>query len=113
MVAGRIDTTGGYDSDERRIFGRVPMQMTVDAWRLDHRLDARRQPRVQVAVKDVSLNGMQGLSDAPVEAGEHISVRFGPRNGMPMWDAYGRVVRCEADRAGYRVAVEFDPLPAA
>jgi hypothetical protein len=32
---------------------------------------------------------------------------------MRGWDAYGRVVRCDASTFGYRVAVEFDTLPAA
>ena len=29
------------------------------------------------------------------------------------WDAYGRIVRCDPSTFGYRVAVEFDALPAA
>jgi hypothetical protein len=32
---------------------------------------------------------------------------------MRGWDAVGRVLRCDPSGLGYRVAVEFDPLPAA
>lgn len=113
MVAGRIDWDGAHRQDERRNFGRVPMGSRVEALRLDHSLDARRRPRMSMNIQDLSLNGMSASSDAPVAEGEHVSVRFGPKSALPMWDAYGRVVRCEKGPDGYRLAVEFDPKPAA
>jgi hypothetical protein len=51
--------------------------------------------------------------DQPLQKGERLSVFFPPQGVNRGWDAYGRVVRCEPSALGYRVAVEFDPLPAA
>jgi hypothetical protein len=42
-----------------------------------------------------------------------VSVFFPPQGASRGWDAYGRVIRCEPSGMGYRIAVEFDPLPAA
>jgi len=87
--------------------------MLVEARRLDHSLSARRQPRLTLDVRDLSVGGMSALSDQPVVQGEHVRVSFPASNGSPWWDAFGRVVRCEPSALGYRLAVEFDPLPAA
>jgi hypothetical protein len=98
---------------ERRLFGRRGVQLQVEARRLDHSVQARRQPRLTLEVRDLSLGGMSGISDYPIEEGEHLSVLFPPRAGLPAWNGFGRVVRCEPSALGFRVAVEFDPLPAA
>ena len=39
-------------------------------------------------------------------AGERVTIFFTPQGPMRGWDAYGRVVRCEASTFGYRVAVD-------
>jgi hypothetical protein len=52
----------------------------------------------------------------PLDRGERISVQFPAAADGPAragWEARGRVLRCEASATGYRVAVEFDPLPTA
>jgi hypothetical protein len=97
---------------ERRIFGRIRMHAQADATRLDNTIVARRQPRLQLNVRDVSVGGLSALADQPVLEGETIAVRFPMRLGAPNW-SYGHVVRCEPSALGYRLAVEFDPLPAA
>ena len=38
---------------------------------------------------------------------------FPPKEQTNGWDAFGRVIRCEPTSLGYRVAVEFDRMPAA
>jgi hypothetical protein len=92
---------------------RSAAQLLADACRLDHSPSARRQPRLRLNVRDVSLGGLSAIADLPVQEGEHVSVRFPPNLSGPMWSAYGHVVRCEPSARGYRVAVEFDPRPAA
>lgn len=99
--------------DNRRIFGRIERHFCVEARRISHSLSALRQPRLMLEVRDLSLGGISALSQQPIEQGEKVTIFFPSRNAQPAWDAYGRVVRCEASATGYRVAVEFDPLPAA
>lgn len=100
-------------SRDLRMFARKEQKMIAEAHRLDHSLIAHRQPRLRLSVRDMSVNGMSALSEQPVETGEHIGLSFPAEGGHRAWGAYGRVVRCEPSALGYRVAVEFDPLPAA
>ncbi len=95
------------------MFARKEQKMIVEGRRLDHSLAAHRQPRLRLAVRDLSVNGMSAICEQPVEKGEHVGVSFPAEGGQRAWGAYGRVVRCEPSAMGYRVAVEFDPLPAA
>jgi hypothetical protein len=98
---------------ERRMFTRKEVRAEVDARRLDHSLAALRRPALKLALHDLSYGGLCALSDTPLTAGERVSV-FVPPNGLSGgWNAYGRVIRCMPSGMGYRVAVEFDPLPAA
>ena len=98
---------------ERRVFPRKALQAEVDGTRLDHTLPALRRPALKLSLRDLSYGGLSALSDAPVMTGERISVYI-PANGLTGgWNAYGRVIRCTPSGMGYRVAVEFDPLPAA
>ena len=98
---------------ERRIFPRKEVQATVEGVRLDHSLAALRRPVLKMALRDVSAGGLCALSDTAIPAGERVTISV-PRNGMfGGWDAYGRVIRCSPSGMGYRVAVEFDRLPAA
>ena len=98
---------------ERRIFGRRRVNVTADARRLDHTVAARREPRVKLMVKDLSLGGLAAVSATKVECGEFVGVTFPPELGQRGWNAFGRVIRCEAGDEGYHVAVEFEALPAA
>src|SRR4051794_16609321 len=100
-------------STDLRMFARAEQKMVAEAHRLDHSLMAHRQPRLRLAVRDLSVNGMSAICEQPVEKGEHVGVSFPAEGGRRGWGAYGRVVRCEPSATGYRLAVEFDPLPAA
>lgn len=98
---------------ERRIFPRKEVHDWIEGRRLDHSLTAMRDRRVSLAMRDLSLGGLSAISSSPLDEGERISVSFPARGLHSSWDAYGRVLRCEQSAMGFRVAVEFDPLPAA
>jgi hypothetical protein len=98
---------------ERRMFPRREIHTCAEGHRLDHSTVARRQPHLSLNLRDVSAGGLSALADTPLLRGEHISVSIpGTYPGMG-WNAMGRVIRCEPSGMGYRVAVEFDSLPAA
>ena len=102
-----------HDQDDRRVFPRKEVHSVADGRRLDNTLDARRFPQLTLHLRDLSLGGLSAISPAPLERGERVTVSF-PRNGaIGGWDTMGRVVRCEPSFMGYRVAMEFDSLPAA
>ena len=103
----------GPKSAERRVFPRREVHVRCEGKRLDYTLDACKQPHLSLSLRDLSVGGLSALSDTPLDAGERVSVFFPPHGPMRGWDAYGRIVRCEASTFGYRVAVEFDTLPAA
>lgn len=100
---------------ERRNFPRKDVRAQVQGRRLDHSLAALRQPVLTMSLRDVSAGGLCALSDTPIPAGERVTVTMPGANGTIFggWDAYGRVIRCSPSGTGYRVAVEFDRLPAA
>ena len=99
---------------ERRIFPRTEVHSAIEGRRMDHTIEARRQPRMMLSLRDVSLGGISAMSDAPLNQGESLAVTFpGGGGAAHAWDATGRVIRCDASSFGYRIAVEFDPLPAA
>jgi hypothetical protein len=101
------------NNSERRMFARKEVQAEVQGNRVDHTISARRQPRVTLALKDLSLGGLSALSPMPLERGERVAVHFPQTGTMGGWNAIGRVMRCVPSALGYRIAVEFDPLPAA
>jgi hypothetical protein len=104
----------GYESaSERRIFERKDVRYRVEGRRLDHTVTARRQPHLSLSLRDLSVGGLSAVTDVPVEPGESLAVFFPPQGIRSGWDAYGRVIRCEPAVMGYRIAVEFDGLPAA
>ena len=112
MNAPSLSITGS--GAERRMFPRKEVSVRVEGRRLDHSVEARQQPQLSFMLRDVSLGGLAGMSAAPIGRGERITVFFPPEGPARGWDAYGRVIRCEPSHAGgYRVAVAFDPLPAA
>ena len=98
---------------ERRVFVRKQIQLRVQGRRMDHTIDALRAPLVSLSTEDVSLGGLAATVDQPMEPGERLSVFFPPQGAKRGWDAYGRVLRCAPSALGWRIAVEFDPLPAA
>ena len=99
---------------ERRMFPRKEVSFRVEGRRLDHAIEARQMPHLSFSLKDISFGGLAAMSTMPVARGERVTVFFPPQGPARGWDAYGRVIRCEPSPAGgYRVAVAFDPLPAA
>ena len=98
---------------ERRIFPRKELQTRVQGKRLDHTIPARREPFLNLSLRDVSMGGLSAISQNSVEAGERVSVFFPPQGIQRGWDAYGRVIRCQPSSFGYQIAVEFDPIPLA
>jgi hypothetical protein len=110
------DSPGAYseqDWAERRMFPRKEVHSQVQGVRMDNTVAARQMPWLSLHLRDLSIGGLSAISPAPLERGERLTVSF-PENGpLPRWDAYGRVLRCEKSPMGYRVAMEFDPLPAA
>jgi hypothetical protein len=98
---------------ERRIFPRKELQARVQGKRLDHTIPARREPHLNLSLRDVSMGGLSAISQTPVASGERVSVFFPPQGIQRGWDAFGRVIRCQPSTFGYRIAVEFDPIPLA
>ena len=98
---------------ERRIFPRTESRAQVDGRRVDHSLTARRFPHLNLALRDISMGGFSALAQQPLERGEHLSVTFPATGNAQSWAAHGRVLRCQPSSVGYRIAVEFDPMPAA
>jgi len=98
---------------ERRVFQRKEVHASAESSRIDHTIAARRTPKFNLHLRDLSFGGLSAISPVPLDRGERLSVfipALGTHNG---WDAMGKVLRCEPSAMGFRVAVEFDPLPAA
>jgi hypothetical protein len=98
---------------DRRMFNRAPAEGTAQGHRMDHTIEARRNPRLSMQLRDVSLGGLAAVTDQPIQRGEQLSVTFPKRGLAPAFNACGRVVRCEATPFGYRIGIEFEPLLAA
>ena len=98
---------------ERRMFPRKECHASVESRRLDHSIPARQQPQLTLSLRDLSVGGLSAVSQLPLVKGERVAVYFPPEGIQRGWDACGRVIRCEPAAMGYRVDVEFDPLPAA
>ena len=98
---------------ERRMFPRKEIHAEIVSKRLDHSIAVHKAPTLTLSMRDLSLGGLSAISDVPLEAGERVTVFFPPTVGLGGWDAYGRVVRCHPSGLGYRIAVQFDMLPAA
>ena len=109
MPEMKIEKTGA----ERRAFVRKELQFRVESKRIDHNVTALRSPHISLSLRDLSFGGLSAISQIPLMRGERLSVFFPPQGINRGWDAYGKVVRCEPSTIGYRVAVAFDPLPAA
>ncbi len=101
------------DPRERRMFVRKETHGRLEGKRMDHSIPARQSPHVSLALRDLSLGGMAAISDQPLNAGERVTVFFPPQGVNRGWDAFGRVIRCDQGHFGYRIALEFDPIPMA
>ena len=101
------------DGAERRVIPRKEIHARVESKRMDHTIEARQNPHLSLALRDLSLGGLSAISDIAIKAGERLSVFFPPQGNNRGWDAFGRVIRCAPSGMGFRVAVEFDPLPMA
>ncbi len=116
MMANPLRLVGGADDEkgaERRMFPRKPVNTRVEGSRVDHTIAALRQPRLSLTLSDVSAGGLCATSSVPLSRGERVNVFF-PASGLRSgWDASGHVLRCEPTATGWRIAVEFDLLPAA
>ncbi len=95
------------------MFPRKDFHAEVESRRIDHSIQALRQPRFSLSLRDLSLGGLSAISGVSLEQGERLAVYFPKQGDLREWDAQGRVIRCEPSAFGYRVAVEFDPLPMA
>jgi hypothetical protein len=98
---------------DRRIFARKELSESVQGYRMDNTVTARKAPQLNLTLRDISIGGLSAISPTPLESGERISVVFPPQSGRVGWDAFGRVIRCEPSVMGYRVALQFDMLQAA
>ena len=103
----------GADGPERRVFPRKEVHGHVESRRCDHTIEAQRNPRLSLTLCDISAGGLGAISDVPLTKGERVAVFFPPQGAKRGWDAAGRVVRCQPSSTGYRVALEFDPMPMA
>jgi hypothetical protein len=107
----RIDS--GESWAERRMFERTSAEGVAQGHRLDHTVQARRNPRIAMNLRDLSLGGLAAVAKDPLERGESVAVTFPQRGLGPAINAIGRVIRCEPSPYGYQVAIEFEPLLAA
>ena len=98
---------------ERRMFPRKEYNARVAGRRLGHTLEARREPMLNLSLRDVSMGGLSAISQTELGEGERISVFFPPAGIQKGWDACGRVIRCEPSGFGYKIAVEFERMPLA
>jgi c-di-GMP-binding flagellar brake protein YcgR len=103
----------GTSAMDRRVFPRKEVHAQLEIRRVDNTLDARRNPKLTLYLRDLSLGGMSAISPCPLAQGERLSLHFPRQGDLGGWDAVGHVRRCVQSALGYRVSVEFDPLPAA
>jgi hypothetical protein len=111
------ETSAAKTGAERRAFPRKELHARIEGKRIDHTLVALREPLMELALRDLSVGGLSAISPAPLLRGERLSITFPAQAASGSlygsWDTTGRVVRCDASGLGYRVAVEFDSMPAA
>jgi PilZ domain-containing protein len=98
---------------DRRMFPRKVWRASVEARRLDHSIPARQQPQLTLDLRDLSVGGLSAITQLPLAKGERVAVFFPGQGIQRGWNACGQVIRCEPTALGYRVALQFDPLPSA
>ena len=109
----KLHPTFKIDPKERRVFTRKEIHARIEGKRMDHSIPALQQPQVSLSLRDLSIGGLSAVSNEPLEAGERLAVFFPPQGASKGWDAFGRIIRCDAGNFGYRIAVEFDAIPMA
>ena len=63
---------------ERRVFPRKEVHARVESMRMDHSVEARQNPHLSLALRDLSLGGLSAISNIAIRAGERLSVFFPP-----------------------------------
>lgn len=110
-VAERTFKIEDYQPERRRHL-RTRVRLLAEARRLDNTLTACRAPRFGLTILDVSDGGISAISRQPVQDGERLVIYMPPESGLPK-RIFGRVVRCDAQRDGWSLAIRFDFVPAA
>lgn len=100
-------------NQDRRMFTRKVDHRAITARRLDHTIQALRNPDLTLAMNDLSIGGVGAVSDMALEAGERIAVFVAGNDRSSSWYMQGRVARCEPSGTGYRIGIAFDSMPAA
>ena len=95
------------------MFPRKEVHSVAAGRRIDNTIEARQFPQLTLHLRDLSLGGLSAISPTPLERGEKLAVYFPKDGAVGGWDAMGRVIRCEPSSLGFRVAMEFDPMPMA
>lgn len=95
------------------MFPRKDVTLAARTHRVDNTIEARQNPSLTLHLRDLSLGGLSAISPMQLREGERLAVYFPRQGDVGGWDAMGRVLRCDPSMMGYRVAMEFDPLPAA
>ena len=102
---------------DRRIHPRQAMSLRVRGRRLGDVRTVRREPFLNLSVRDVSVGGLRAQSQTKLSVGERVTVFFPPHGNDHGrgWDAFGRVVRVFSGEHedGCEVAVAFDTQMAA
>jgi hypothetical protein len=97
---------------ERRRHTRRRVRVLAEARRMDNTLAAQREPRFALTVLDVSTGGIAATSQTLVAQGERLVVSLPPEAGIAR-RIFGRVIRCNARRGRWTLAIAFDSIPAA
>ena len=67
---------------DRRMFPRKELHATVQGKRIDHTIEARQNPRLNITLRDLSFGGMSAVVDRPLGKGERINVVFPAQGWM-------------------------------
>lgn len=94
--------------DERRQFERRPVKQQLPCLRLDHSIEARRNPTLTLDAMDLSDGGLGAISDLPLALGEQVIVRFSRLSLVHQCTVPATVQRCEPTGRGYRIGLMFD-----
>ena len=110
-MPARFDTES--EGSERRMFPRREFTHTLKACGASITRSPLIVSRISHWPCATCRSGARRHQPDAAAAGERLAVFFPPQGIKRGWDAYGRVIRCNPSAMGYRIAVEFDPIPAA
>lgn len=88
---------------EKRIRERVPFEIDVELIRTGQWVPIQQS-------RDLSMSGIQLVSEAPLEVGEVVSLRFLVEDAEGNPELEGRVVRVHDDNGVWQVGVQFEHL---